>query len=249
MSDQTTRPPRDNLVRACYPGVELRAREDDAAGMPVLTGELAVFNQPTEIQSIREGRFIEIMEPGSFAKTIQENLKRFRILFQHGQDPVIGDKPLAPIEELEQDDERVRYAGQMLDTGYNREIIPGLQAGLYGSSFRFDVVADKWDHSPEARDYNPEGLPERRVKEVRLHEFGPVTFPAYIGAGAGLRSMTDDYDLRRFASDPQKLRMLLESVAPNALPSKEPAPTTPTEGSRKVYPSITREQFLEKIHG
>jgi hypothetical protein len=103
--------------------------------------------------------------------------------------------------------------------------------------------------SPEARDYNPEGLPERRVKEVRLHEFGPVTFPAYIGAGAGLRSMTDDYDLRRFASDPQKLRMLLESVAPNALPSKEPAPTTPTEGSRKVYPSITREQFLEKIHG
>jgi hypothetical protein len=35
-------------------------------------------------------------------------------------------------------------------------------------------------------------LPERTIKELRLFEFGPVTFPAYQSATAGVRSSEAD---------------------------------------------------------
>ena len=31
------------------------------------------------------------------------------------------------------------------------------------------------------------------MNEVRMQEFGPVTFPAYEGASAGMRSLTDRF--------------------------------------------------------
>jgi len=31
-----------------------------------------------------------------------------------------------------------------------------------------------------------EALPERTIREAKLYEFGPVTFPTYAGATAGL---------------------------------------------------------------
>jgi phage head maturation protease len=46
---------------------------------------------------------------------------------------------------------------------------------------------------PKKTDWNPRGIPERTVQEARVMEFGPVTFPAYAGATAGLRSMTDEF--------------------------------------------------------
>jgi HK97 family phage prohead protease len=247
VSDEVSQPTHEriNLVRANYPSVELRANEDDVAGMPMLVGELAVFNQPTEINSVWEGRFIEILEPGAFTKTISENRDRMRILFQHGQDPQIGDKPLAQIEELEQDADRVRYAGRLLDTSYNRDLVPGLDAGLYGSSFRFDVIQEHWTDKPTRSSFNPEGLPERRVREVRLHEFGPVTFPAYPGASAGVRSLTDQFLVRD-----ARFKALLEASQPSALPGDGAGDDSHSdEGSRVVaaYPPIPLEAFLEKL--
>ena len=46
---------------------------------------------------------------------------------------------------------------------------------------------------PKVSAMNPRGLPERTVSEAAVREFGPVTFPAYEGATAGLRSMTDEF--------------------------------------------------------
>jgi HK97 family phage major capsid protein/HK97 family phage prohead protease len=138
-----------------------------------------------------EGRFLERISPGAFRKTINENRDKIRVLFQHGRDPQIGDKPLGPIGELREDDKGVYYEVPLLDTSYNRDLIPGLREGLYGASFRFSVLKEELVSEPKRSAYNPDGLPERTLTEVKLSEFGPVTFPAYSGATAGVRSATD----------------------------------------------------------
>ena len=97
----TPRPPRDNLVRAIFPGANLRAAAD--AGAPRLSGHLAVFNQWTTIDSAFEGKFRERVAPGSFAKTFAENRHVMKITLNHGQDPELGDKPIAPVDVLSED--------------------------------------------------------------------------------------------------------------------------------------------------
>jgi hypothetical protein len=43
---------------------------------------------------------------------------------------------------------------------------------------------------PGSSDYNPHGLPERTLTELRVPEFGPCVFPAYESATAGVRSVS-----------------------------------------------------------
>jgi HK97 family phage major capsid protein/HK97 family phage prohead protease len=245
MTDKIAQPPKENLVRAVYPAVELRASEDPEAP-PVLEGHFAKFNEWTEIDSVWEGRFMERIAPGAFRKTFAENRERIRPLFQHGQDPQVGDKPLGPITELEEDDEGARYKVDLLDTSYNRDLIPGLKAGLYGSSFRFSVVKEDFDQKPTRSTHNPEGIPERTVREARVFEFGPVTFPAYAGATASVRSLTDVYTLNRFVRDPERLAEVIESMRSNALPTDGAAPHS-DEGSRSEPETAQRVDWDGRV--
>lgn len=212
----TSRPPRDDLVRALRGGVALRAvvpaaeaaaPSANANGMPTLYGHFARFNEWTEIDSWYEGHFMERVAPGSCRKTFKEQAQK--PLFQHGADPQIGDKVLGPVEVLREDDEGAYYEVPLLDTSYNRDLVPGLEAGLYGASFRFSVMREDFVKNPGASKHNPDGLPERTIKEMRVAEFGPVTFPAYGGATAGVRSMTDEWLAARMTSQPERLRAVL----------------------------------------
>lgn len=171
-------------------GYELR---DNGEGMPTLAGVLAPFNEWAEINSSFEGHFLERLAPTAFDKTISENRERMRCLFQHGKDPQIGDKPLGPISSLQAEERGVAYEVPLLDTSYNRDLVEMLKADppVLGSSFRFEVLREHRDRKAAKSDYNPRGLPERTIQEVRMSEFGPVTFPAYSGATTGLRSLTD----------------------------------------------------------
>lgn len=200
--------PRVDLVRALIAGPEVRADAPADGRLGVLAGRYAVVDQWTLIRSWSEGEFLERIARGAAAKTHADHLEadqpRVKVLFNHGHDPSIGDKVLGPIRELGEDDEGMSYAVDLLDTSYNRDLLPGLVEGLYGASFRFSVIVDVWNDEPGVSEHNLRGLPERTIREFRLHEFGPVTFPAYLGASAGMRSMTDAWlakaDPVRFAS-------------------------------------------------
>jgi HK97 family phage prohead protease len=238
VSEQTS-PPRENLIRAVMPGVEFRDAGDEGDGN-TLFGHFARFNEWTEINSMWEGHFMERFAPGAFKKTIRETGDSgMRVLFQHGQDPQIGDKPIAAISDLREDDEGAYYEARLFD-GLPPLIMDGLRARQYGASFRFGVLREQLDQDPGVSDHNPLGLPERTVKEARVPEFGPVTFPAYANASAGVRSLTDDFLMRCFRSDPDRLREMFErAVELRAFePEAESAGLTFTE-------IIAREQQIE----
>ncbi len=200
--------PRENLVRAVYPAdIEVRSASGDA--MPTLEGHFAVFNTWTEINSIFEGNFMESIAPGAFDKTIAEGVNQMRVLFNHGGDPHIGDKVLGSIKSLEADDIGPRYEVPLFDTSYNRDLVPGLRAGVYGASFRFRVLREELVDEPGVSDYNPRGLTERTITELQCMEFGPVTFPAYPEATAGVRSLTDQYRLMPIRDRADREQILL----------------------------------------
>lgn len=201
-------PPRDGLVRAVMDGaVEWRDASDERDGrLGTLRGHFAKFNQWTKIDSSFEGRFMEQIAPGAFTKTFSENRAGMKVLFNHGKHPSVGEMPLGPIADLREDADGAYYEVPLLDTTYNRDLLPGLEAGLYGASFRFRVMRDDLQRRVPASDWNPDALPQRTVQEASVREFGPVTFPAYEGATAGIRSMTDEFFLASTSDSMERLR-------------------------------------------
>lgn len=227
---ENARPPKEDLVRATTGGVKLQrvapAAANDAPasanenGMPTLFGHFARFDEWTEIDSWYEGNFMERLAPGAFKKTFREQTPI--VLFQHGRDGSCGDKPLGAPEVLREEDDGAYYEVPLLDASYVRDLVPGLEAGLYGASFRFSVMREEFVEEPGVSDHNPKGLPERTIKELRCSEFGPVSFPAYPGATAGVRSMTDEYLVARMTGEPDRLRAVLDYL------DKRETPTTST---------------------
>lgn len=203
MTRQTTNPTRENCVRARFPGPGLKRSASD--GPTVMFGELAVFDQWTEINSRVEGHFMECVAAGAFKKTFAENIDRIRVLLNHGLDPSTGLKPLGPIISLREDADAARYEVELLDADYVREILPGLEAGLYGSSFRMRPTKIERVSRPRPSAHNPNGLPEQTIRETGVVEFGPVTFAQYPGATAGVRSLTDDFVREMLADDEGRL--------------------------------------------
>lgn len=207
---------------------ELRA-EEGASAMPTLAGHFAVFDSWTEINSAFEGRFLERIAPGAFDKTFKENRSNMRVLFNHGKDPTIGEMVLGPIRELRAEERGAYYEVPLMD-GTPPMLVDGLRNGLYGASFRFRVIQEDFDHRAEESEHNPEGLPERTIKEARVMEFGPVTFPAYEGATAGLRSATDWWRAHDLMSQFEALR---DGAAALAVEASENFTVTP-ESSRRT---------------
>ena len=183
--------PTDNLLRAAS-WDRAAAIDEDAEGRTMF-GHFAVFNEWTEIDSTYEGRFLERIMPGAFADTFDATRDNLRVLYDHGRDPQIGNKPLGQVLALREDERGAAYEVGLFDTGYVNELLPAMQAGQLGASFRFRVVDETWSSPKQATRHNPERLEERSITKLELFEFGPVTFPAYAAATAGLRSRTDEF--------------------------------------------------------
>lgn len=210
-----------DIVRAAPASV--RAQRADDAAMPTLEVRFSRFDTWYEIDSWWEGRFLERTKRGAFSKTIKERLAQIRCLYDHGYDPQIGNKVLGGIESLSEETDSPVGVVPLFDTSYNRDLVPGLEAGVYGSSFRFRVIKEEWNDEPGRSEHNPDGLPERTITEVRLFEFGPVTWPANPDSTAGLRSLTDSYYERLRSRDPQRVDDLLARAQRLRTPDERPA--------------------------
>jgi HK97 family phage prohead protease len=193
--------PIDNLVRAwaAPEATELRAGSDGEGS--TMFGHFAVFDRWTEISSFFEGNFLERIAPGAFADTFRAKAGQIRVLYDHGADPQIGNKPLGTPDVLREDKKGAYYEVGLFDSSYVNDLKPAIRANQLGASFRFKVTAEEWVTPSEASSDNPQKLDERTITGVDLYEFGPVTFPAYEAASAGLRSRTDEF-IEHFLNDP-----------------------------------------------
>ncbi len=193
--------PRENLIRM---STEVRASVDDD-GLRTLHGVPIVFDEWTEINGW-EGRFNERIAPDALTRTLADRGDKVKVLFNHGYDPQIGEKPLGKPSRMTVTDRGLEVEVPLADTSYNRDLVPLLDSGaLDGMSFRFAVIADEWEGLDD-------DVPERTITELRLYEFGPVTFPAYEATTVGVRSRSEyeEYRLRRDVL--------------NELPKSDPAP-------------------------
>ena len=165
--------------------IELRADEE---GGRTMAGYPVVFNQWTPIAEAG-GRFMERIAPSALTKTLDERGNQVKVLFNHGQDPSIGEKPLGRASVMEVRDRGLYAEVPLARTSYNDDLHELMRTGvLDGMSFRFSVVKEQWDDLPDRSESNPDQLPERTITELRLYEFGPVTFPAYPQTSVGVRS-------------------------------------------------------------
>lgn len=154
------------------------------APVGVMTGHFSVANVWTTIDSW-EGKFMERFAPGAFLRTFAEDRAAMRVLFQHGRDPQLGDKILGPIQTLREDEIGAYFEVPLFD-GVPALLLDGLRSGAYGASFRFRTIREDINQDPGVSELNPLGLPEHTVREAKVVEFGPVTFPAYPTASAGV---------------------------------------------------------------
>lgn len=248
-----------DLVRTWHLPVRAAAETDDA--LAVMEVRFSVFDTWYEVNSWWEGRFLERTQRGAFAKTIAESGLRTKVLFNHGHDFSIGEKLLGQVDSLTEEKDSPVGVVPLFDTSYNRDLLPGLRAGAYGSSFMFRVIKEEWDDEPGRSDHNPEGLPERTITEVRLFEFGPVTWPANPDATSGLRCLsgTDQYYEQLRSRDPQRVESLRSRVTSLRTPAPSPAAigTGPAAGAASVRPDepaarhsggLTPRERRERLH-
>ena len=217
----------------------------------ILQGHFSVFNRWTEINSRFEGNFMEQIAPGAFTKTFEENRPGMRVLFNHGKD-VLGMQTLGPILDLDQDDTGARYEVGLIPTSYNKDLLPGLRHGLYGASFRFQVLRENVTDRPTRSEFNPKGIEERTITEVKVREFGPVTFGQYGEATAGVRSLNEDLldmDMVLRSMDARRVRLLIRASEDESLNvetsvrEEGPGRTTPPPEEGRTAPSPSAPRF------
>lgn len=231
-----------DIVRAATATPELRdAAVDGSLGTLVL--RFSIFNRWYPVSSMWEGDFVERTMRGSFTQTIAEDRAGMRSLFDHGFDPQIGNKVLGPIADLREDPTTPVAEVPLFDTSYNRDLLPGLKASVYGSSFRFRVLEESWNDEPGTSDYNPKGLPERTIRRVQLMEMGPVTFPANPEAtaemnSAAMRSLTDQFYDRLRQRDPRVYDAAVRAAGPAAPGRVVPLVRQMMPGGAEVDPGM-----------
>ena len=219
--------PRDDLTRSVPFHLE---RADENADGLTLEGYAAVFDSPTRIDSW-EGFFDEVIARGAFAKTIKE--RKPVIQFDHGQHPLVGSIPLGSIDVLREDDHGLYVRARLHDNWLVQPVRDAIASGsVDGMSFRFSVVKEQVDESPD--------VPLRTVQEVKLYEVGPVVFPAYESTSVGVRAVAQQLN------DPEFRALLARALVLGTPDEAAPAGTSdeaaaPDDGAAAQHSGMSPE--------
>lgn len=145
----------------------------------MLEGYASVFDYPIDSGSPSRPQTTYV-RPGAFTRTLKNNREQIQVLFNHGHDPRYGELPIGTIKVLEEDKKGLKAGVELHDGPDNENIRAALASGaLRAMSIQFETIAE---------DFN-EDRTERNIREVKLWEFGPVTFPANAAAVASLHSL------------------------------------------------------------
>jgi phage head maturation protease len=232
----------------------------------VMTMRFSPYDVWYEVNSWWEGNFMERTVRGAFAKTMTERGGQVKCLLNHGMEFDIGDKPLGVPIMLSEESDSARMDAACLDTSYMRDqVIPGVRAGAYGSSFMFEVLGETWDKEPAESDTNPRALPERTITQVRLYEDGPVTWPANPSATSEMNSAGTDQFMNALRSRDQarydalsdqyagfraQHRTDIGRSAPTVIDLKAPEPAAPASGEPDRHVGVSaasRSRTLELL--
>lgn len=146
-----------------------------------LVGHAAVFNQETVIESWWS-EWREIIAPGAFKKTIQEN--DIRALFNHNPDIVLGRNKAGTLE-LREDEVGLYTVIRPPDNEWGAPVVDAIRRGdITGMSIALSVI--KEDVVYPEKDSNE--LMLRTIREAKLYDISPVTFPAYEQTDISARS-------------------------------------------------------------
>ena len=202
--------------------IEMRGLPGQGA---TLIGHGAVYDQETIIG----GMFREVVAPGAFKKTLKES--DVRALFNHDPNYPLGRNRAGTLR-LSDDGVGLAYEIDLPDTRYALDLSRSIERGdVSQSSFSFSPVGEDkrwWEYSKE------EGvLPLRSLRQLRLYDVSPVTFPQYEGTDVdlqrALRSLS--IDLARPVDDimaaMREGRMADTTQEPEAEPGEPHSEATP----------------------
>lgn len=155
--------------------VEMRAAEDDLE----LEGYGAVFG----VEAVIWNAWREELAPGAYAKTIREN--DIRSLFNHDPNVVLGRNRAGTLK-LAEDQHGLKTIIRPPDNEWGRPVVEAVRRGdVTGMSVMFEVIKHEWTRPPEGS----KELPKRTIKEAKLYDVGPVTFPAFEETSIAARSI------------------------------------------------------------
>ena len=170
-------PEKRNLIERRFlpvEGAELRA--DDVGHK--LAGYAAVFG----VEAIILGAWREEVAPGAYAKTIFEH--DIRALWNHDPNIVLGRNRAGTLRLFE-DGRGLNTEIDPPDNEWGRPVFDAVARGdVTGMSISFLAVKQEWQRPPEGS----RELPKRVVREAKLYDVSPVTFPAFESATIGVRS-------------------------------------------------------------
>ncbi len=131
-----------------------------------LVGHAAVFNRVIDL-----GWFTEEILPGAFSSAIERN-DDVRALFNHDPNLVLGRTTNETLA-LEEDSIGLLATIYPPTTRAGEDVLELVQRGdISQMSFAFSVLSEDIDRT------NP-NKPHFRIKDVKLYDVSPVTYPAY----------------------------------------------------------------------
>lgn len=177
---------RDYEIKTCNK-VELKSSKD-----MTFEGYASIFNN--------KDSYDDIMMPGAFAKTLNENRNRIKVLLQHDSYNIVG----VPTEMYE-DSRGLYFKAKISDTMLGRDL----------NTLIKDKVITEMSIGYNTIKYNMnEDSGVRELLEVRLWEISPVTWGANSLANIKSRlAKTDKYDI--LLEEIEKLKQELKALANN----------------------------------